>query len=61
MQSQSEADRRGLTKVIVDFRNVTKGSEFYKFCSSIEISKSVTSTGKVKGINLKIGITFKTS
>ena len=35
--------------------------EDYKFSYSREISKYIMSTGKLKGTNLKISVTFKTS
>jgi hypothetical protein len=47
MLSKTEADkRRGMTKLIVDFRNFAKAPEYYKFSYSREISKSVTNIGK---------------
>jgi hypothetical protein len=62
MRSDSEADRwRDMTELIVGFQNFANATEYYKFSYSREISKYVTSTGKFKGTNLKISVTFKTS
>jgi hypothetical protein len=53
--------RRGLTGLIVDFGNFAKAPAHFKFPYSKKISKSVTSTRKVKGTNFKITVSFKTS
>ena len=62
MWCESEADRwRGMTKLIVGFKNFTNATERYKFSYSREISKYITITRKFKGNILKISVTFKNS
>ena len=60
MRSESGAvRRRGMKKLIVGFQNFANVTEHYKFSYSKEFSKYATSTGKFKGTNLKISVTFK--
>ena len=47
-----------MAKLIVGFKNFANATEYYKLSYSREISKYVTSTGKFKGTNLKISVTF---
>jgi len=63
MRSESVADRRrgGEAERHDRADRFANAPEDYKFSYSREISKYIMSTGKFKGTNLKISVTFKTS